>query len=227
MSKTSRSPGNRRVKWLVIQGDSYEIYVNRTLSYFVFTFGWDRIEQNGDINYKTHPERHCPTRSLGNVPCGKLWKVPDFEFLISELDDWSCNLFQANPALCCPKLVVSGIKTYRRKQKESVFSTMSRVFFESDRPFTGQPVGRKNRWNTKREMRLATHKPWSFFQVTWIIKAYEDLHYLWTFCWKFLKCQLMSDPGTSQSRSERPRDEFQSAIGILLVFCCCVCVKPR
>lgn len=85
MSKTSRSIGNRRVKWLVIQGDSYEIYVNRTLSYFVFTFGWDRIEQNGDISYKTHPE-HWTLPNQKFVERA-VWEI---KFLISELDDWSC-----------------------------------------------------------------------------------------------------------------------------------------
>lgn len=120
---------------------------------------------------------HCPTRSLWNVPCGKLSSWSQSSMI------GAANLFQANLALCCPKLVVFGIKDISKRKR--LFHHEPRVFLNQIDLSPGQPVGRKNRWNSwapKREMSLATHKPWSFFRkVTWIQKAYEDLHYLWTY----------------------------------------------
>lgn len=77
---------------------------------------------------------HCPTRSLWNVPCGKLSSWSQSSMI-------GAANFKQISHFVVPKLVVFGIKTY---QKGSVFSTMSRVFFESDRPFTGSTCGAQN-----------------------------------------------------------------------------------
>lgn len=111
---------------------------------------------------------HCPTRSLWNVPCGKLSSWSQSSMI------GAANLFQANLALCCPKLVVFGIKDISKRKR--LFHHAPRVFW------IRSTFHRVNLWGAKLVEIVSTQARNAlgysqalklFWKVTWIQKAYD------------------------------------------------------
>ena len=84
---------------------------------------------------------HCPTKSLWNVPCGKLSSWSQSSMI------GAASLFQANLALCCPK--TRGFWYQKHIKKEASFPPCAACFLNQIDLSPGQPVGRKNRWNSE------------------------------------------------------------------------------